>query len=514
MPCEIRLRVLVAAMGLAIATPVFAEPDGPLEFELTFDKSVRAEAFTGRVLIYLSNKSPGTMRRMLGGGRGDEPRRQYGWTSRQPLFSVDATNWKPGEPLRMKDPRGYPYALADLPPDEYRVQAVMHTNLDRPHGGNAPGNLYGKPVKHTLDPATSGVIRLTIDQRVPARKPPKESKRSKSIKLRSKLLSKFHGRDIFMRAVVLLPKEYEEEGDGRFPVLYIIPGFGGDHRQAAGYARMFQFDVPFVKIGLDPSCALGHHVFADSDNNGPVGTALVEELIPHLEKEFRLIREPRGRLLTGHSSGGWSSLWLQVAYPDTFGGTWSTSPDSVSFRDFCALDLYDSATNFYADADGGPRPIMRRGDRIMLKLRDFVRQEDTLGPGGQIHSFEAVFGPRGADGRPGKLYDRKTGKIDAAVVKVWRRYDIAEKLEREWKTIGPKLAGKLTIIMGGADNFYLEGATKILKETLAELGSDARVFIVPDKDHGSIMTTKPFRRMTKEMSERFESAGAPAESRP
>ena len=46
------------------------------------------------------------------------------------------------------------------------------------------------------------------------------------------------------------------------------------------------------------------------------------------------VADPRASFVGGHSSGGWSSLWLQVAYPETFGGVWSTSPDPVDFRDW------------------------------------------------------------------------------------------------------------------------------------------------------------------------------------
>src|SRR5690606_17141957 len=116
----------------------------------------------------------------------------------------------------------------------------------------------------------------------------------------------------------------------RYPAIYIIPGFGGDHFQSLEFAAMLgKTETPFIRIGLDPTLPYGHHVFADSENNGPCGRALVEELIPHLEKKFRMIAEPRARFLTGHSSGGWSSLWLQITYPEYFNGVWAGSPDPV-----------------------------------------------------------------------------------------------------------------------------------------------------------------------------------------
>jgi hypothetical protein len=75
-------------------------------------------------------------------------------------------------------------------------------------------------------------------------------------------------------------------------------------------------------------------------------------LIPEFDKQFRSVAAPTARFLTGHSSGGWSSLWLQVAYPEQFDGVWSTSPDPVDFRDFQRIDLTKPGENMFVDAKG------------------------------------------------------------------------------------------------------------------------------------------------------------------
>jgi pimeloyl-ACP methyl ester carboxylesterase len=225
----------------------------------------------------------------------------------------------------------------------------------------------------------------------------------------------------------------------------------------------------------------------------------VEEFIPHIEKTFPVIAEPGARLLTGHSSGGWSSLWLQVAYPDVFGGTWSTSPDPVDFRDFQKIDLYVPGENMFRDRQGGRRPIARMGKTAAIWYDDFSRMDDVIGWGGQLGSFEAVFSPLDKDGRPRKLWDRTTGAIDAEVARAWEAYDIRLVLERNWPRLGPKLKGKLHVITGGLDTFYLEGAVERLKESLARLGSDAVVEIIPGKDHGTVLDRAMADRISGEM---------------
>jgi S-formylglutathione hydrolase FrmB len=231
-------------------------------------------------------------------------------------------------------------------------------------------------------------------------------------------------------------------------------------------------------------------------------------MIPAVEKSFRAVGTPAARLVTGHSSGGWSSLWLQVTYPDDFNGVWSTAPDPVDFRDFQRINLYADGANMFTDADGKPRPLARSGGRPTLFYKPFSDMEVVMGRGGQLGSFEAVFSPRGrwwsSDyGRPKKLWDRKTGAVNPEVAEAWKKYDIRLKLEENWRELGPKLAGKLHVYVGGDDTFYLEGAVALLKESLKKLNSDAVIEIVPGRDHGSLMDRAMRARIAREMADRL-----------
>jgi S-formylglutathione hydrolase FrmB len=488
------LLVLVLAGWTAGA----AEPR-PLEFQVTFDRAVSNEPFTGRVYVMLSQRP------------GEEPRFGPNWFRPEPYFARDVTGWRPGEPVVLAaGALGFPGPLAQLPRGTYAVQAVMDFDRGARDFSDAAGNGYSKAVRLELDPAATGPVRLTIDQVVPAR-PFRESERVKLVDLPSKLLSAFHGRPVRLRAGVVLPRSYAAQPHQRYPTIYVIPGFGGTHADARRAAdRTDVAGVEMLYVVLDPSCRLGHHVFADSDNNGPCGRTLIAELIPHLEKEFRALAVPSARFVTGHSSGGWSSLWLQVTYPDFFGGVWATAPDPVDFRDFQRINLYRPGANMFVDEAGRPRPLARRGDRPVLYYKGFSDMEVVMGHGGQLGSFEAVFSPRGADGKPRQLWDRTTGAIDPAVARSWERYDIRLVLERNWKALGPKLAGKIHVYMGGQDTFYLEGATALLKEALAQLGSDAVVEIFPGRDHRSLLDRALRERIAREMAEQFRRRHPPA----
>jgi S-formylglutathione hydrolase FrmB len=247
-------------------------------------------------------------------------------------------------------------------------------------------------------------------------------------------------------------------------------------------------------------------VFADSANNGPYGEALIKELIPAVERKVNALGTPAGRFVMGHSSGGWSSLWLQVRYPDFFGGVWSTAPDPVDFHDFQRINLY-ADDSMFTDPQGRLRPLARRGDEPVVWYQDFSDMEVPLGRGEQLGSFEAVFSRRDRSGQPERVWDRKTGRIDHKVAESWKPFDIRERLEKNWKTLGPKLAGKLHVHTGGLDTFYLEGAVVRLKDTLARLGSDAIIEVVPGKDHGSLMDVQMRKRIADEIAAAARKAG-------
>ncbi len=53
------------------------------------------------------------------------------------------------------------------------------------------------------------------------------------------------------------------------------------------------------------------------------------------------------------------------------------------------------------------------------------------------------------------------------------------------------------------DTFYLEGAVRLLKESLTKLGSDAKIEIVPGKDHGTLLDAAMRQRIAREMAEIF-----------
>lgn len=446
-------------------------------FILGFDHTLLPERYSGRVYLIFATRAT------------REPRLQFGdWFGKVQFIAADVRALTSGQSLSLDGASiGWPVAPSDVPPGEYIVQAVARVNPDSPKPGRGAGDLYSEPVKVRIDPAkaTSKVATLRLASAVKPREL-RDTDRVKFVEIKSDALSEFAGREVRQKAGVILPKGWTDDHNASHPTLVWVGGFGSDHASALALSGMFD-RIPgadrCLVIVPDPSCFRGHSVFADSATNGPRGRALIDELIPHVEQRFHGAKAGTRRFVSGMSSGGWSSLWLQVEYPDAFNGCWSHCPDPVDFRDFQRINLYAPDANMYKDPAGARRPIARRGDTPLLWFDDFVAQETAMGPGGQIHSFEAVFSPRNLAGDPVLLFDRATGKVDPAVARAWEPFDIRLKLEREWSSRGPKLAGKIVVYAGEVDTFLLEGAAKLLKDALAGLNSDAQVVIVPGMAH-------------------------------
>ena len=213
----------------------------------------------------------------------------------------------------------------------------------------------------------------------------------------------------------------------------------------------------------------------NSENVGPYGDAITNELIPHIEKTFRAIGEPWARVLSGGSTGGWISLALQVFYPDVFGGVWSFCPDPVDFRKYQVVNLYEDKNAYYIDNEWTrvPRGGERRTDGNLTYTMDQENlYEEAIGDryrsGGQWAIWNAVFAPVAEDGYPKPFWNPVTGEIDRAAVEWAReRYDIRAYLEKNWATVGTKLAGKIHVYVGRMDNFYLNEACYLLEAFLA-----------------------------------------------
>jgi hypothetical protein len=445
----------------------------PRQIDVTLDPSVAPRGSSGRLIVFMAdNAKP---RDVLNGGfiPGET------W-----MAAMEISSFAAGSTIAFDaEHKAFPKPFSQAPAGDHQFMALLDTDHSYALTAQNAGDLYSAvAVVHDGEP-----VKLTINKVTPAKSKPVDTEIVKLVEFESPLLSAFWGRPIVMQAGVVLPPDYAKDTTKKYAAVYHVHGFGGDHTSAwrSGPAIAKEIEAgkrfPMVHVYLNASFPTGHVVFADSVNNGPWGAALTQELIPNIEKRFRL--GPK-RFLTGHSSGGWSTLWLQVAYPDFFNGTWSTSPDPADLHKFTGIDVTPgSKQNGYRTADGKPLNLVRMNGKEIASLEEFAKAEEVQGEyGGQFASFEWVWSPKGQDGRPMKIFNRETGEQDPFVQRAWEKYDIHKILDKNWAVLGPKLKGKLHLLVGSEDTFHLEEPSILLCDFLETKGQHV-CEIVPGRDH-------------------------------
>ena len=485
------LGVWIAAMLLLVAGagPALADP----RFEVTLPASA-GEPVTGRLIV------------VLAGTDVAEPRTALSFTG-PPAFGVDVDGLRPGG-VAVVDQRsvGYPFDISSLPPGEYNAQAVLirYTLAKRADGKNIwvpmprrrvmpfmmEGNYFSPVLKVRIDPRSSKPIALNLSERIPALPERVETPWVKHVRIPSKILSDFWGVPMSIGASVLLPKGWAEHPSARYPAAYVfghgdVPfGFSTDPATDSEGARAGAADANvktgyafgqewqgdsfprFAAITLEtPGPYFVESYALNSANNGPWGDAITRELIPYLEKNFRLIAAPYGRIVEGASTGGWEAMALQTHYPDFFGGAWVFNPDPIDFSRYQLADIYKDDNMFVTRTTAWrntDRPFRRsREGQPLWSVRDLALFEAMLGSKGrsgyQLGIWQATHGPTDAEGYPRQLFDPFTGIIDREVADYYRKngFDLTDYVKTNWATLGPKLRGKINLFAGEMDDFYL-----------------------------------------------------------
>ena len=493
------------------------EAPSHLRFEISFEESVHKNPITGRIYLIIS-KDKGVKER-LQRGFGHQP---VSDKTGEPFFGTDVDQITPGETAVIDvHTLGFPVSsLKDLPPGDYYVQALLNVytefhrsdghviwahmdQWDGQHAGWSPGNLVSEIKKTYLDPSKGYNIKLKLTKVIPPIELPADTEWVKRVKIQSKLLSKFWGHPIYIGATLLLPKEYETHPDVYYPVVYdqghfslrAPMGFRTDppeeseevilRRRLRGLENGYEFYKSWtsdhfprmiVVTFQHPTPYFDDSYAVNSANNGPYADALIKELIPYLEKNFRMIPKAYARLLTGGSTGGYESLALQVHHPRFFGGTWTFYPDPIDFSRFFLINIYEDESAFVAPKFKWLKPerysFRSREGQPIQSVRQLSQLTMVLGSRGRsceyLEAWEASFGPVGSDGYTKPLWDKKTGEIDHEVAQYWRDngYDLVHYIKTNWSTIGPDLVGKIHLYVGDMDNYYFNLPVYFLEELL------------------------------------------------
>ncbi len=485
------------------------------EINVSLTATNNQKTLDGRLLLIFANNNETEPRFQINGG-----------LKSQIIFGMNVVNHQPEQKILFDEKAlGFPLEkLSDLKEGEYYVQGLFHVYetfklstgqtvklpMDNGEGqqwNRSPGNLYSKPFKIKIGKNGFESFELVLDQTISVIEEPEDTEWVKHIKFKSEKLSEFWGRDIYLGAHILLPKNFDKHPEAKYPLMIFhghfpsdIGGFRttppdkdlepvySDRFKIEGYniiqqeeaynfyKRWNEPDFPrFLIIEIQhPTPYYDDSYAVNSASQGPYGDAITYELIPYIEKEFRGMGEGWSRFLYGGSTGGWEALAVQVKYPDEYNGCFAACPDPIDFSSYCLTNIYEDKNAYFYKTDFKTLEVPSHRD-FLGQITSTVKQDNHLElvlgdksrSGQQFDIWEATYSPQADDGYPERIWDKYTGDINPVVADYWKEnYDLRYILERDWDKLGEKLKGKIHIYCGDMDNYYLNNAVYSMESFL------------------------------------------------
>jgi S-formylglutathione hydrolase len=153
--------------------------------------------------------------------------------------------------------------------------------------------------------------------------------------------------------LVYLPPGYGSTPMKRYPVVYLLHGFGGNERTFATAGRIKPTMDSLIALGSVREMIIvmpnGRNVFAGSfyTNSASAGNwddFVAKELVAYIDGKYRTLARPESRGLGGHSMGGYGAFVLGMRHAgDVYGALYSLSGCCTHFsREPGRSGLWDS----------------------------------------------------------------------------------------------------------------------------------------------------------------------------
>ena len=134
---------------------------------------------------------------------------------------------------------------------------------------------------------------------------------------------------------ILLPSDYNDNKEKRYPVVYCLHGLGDNNTSWNGQYMKCEAKISSLEAaGLEPMIyvfPLGWKTYWCDRYDGtfPYMTMLTTEFIPMIDATYRTIADKNHRGITGYSMGGFGAMVTAMKHPELF---LMSAPLSMSFR--------------------------------------------------------------------------------------------------------------------------------------------------------------------------------------
>jgi enterochelin esterase family protein len=281
------------------------------------------------------------------------------------------------------------------------------------------------------------------------------------------------------RVPVYLPPGYDE-GQDRYPVVYLLAGFTGrgsfmlndsafDENIQERMDRLIAADQvrPMILVLPDGFTRYGGSQYLNSSATGRYEDHLIEEVIPYIDSRYRTLAEAGYRAIAGKSSGGYGALVQAMRHPDIFGATACHSGD-MNF-DYC----YKPDFVKFLDA-AGHHSILAAEDLAQFLAGFHPRMQpkpahffDLI----HISAMAACYSPNPASPCGFDLpFEFYTGRLRPDVWQRWLTQDPVTMVQTERYTEALRSLKLLYLDCGNRDEYALHYGARILAEQLTQLG--------------------------------------------
>lgn len=279
------------------------------------------------------------------------------------------------------------------------------------------------------------------------------------------------------RLLVWLPPSYERAQQRRYPAIYVLPGYGAPverwcHRDLFTPTVFERLQRMYAAVEAPPECLYvfvdgatryGGSQFVNSAATGRYEDYVADDVVGHVDADYRTLPSPRHRAVAGHSSGGVGALSLCLRRPDVFGAGASHAGDAL-FEHCYGREL-------------GPFARALRecgGDVVALRDR-LLGDEDyraTHGGALMVLGCAAAYSPDpGAPLGIGLPVDAAGRIVEAH----WRRWLDADPVRMAPRCVSAlRQLRALYLDAGDADEYYMDLGAAALSQVFTELGISHR----------------------------------------
>ena len=279
---------------------------------------------------------------------------------------------------------------------------------------------------------------------------------------------------------VSVPAAYDElvAGGTRLPAVYVLQGYTGTltmwaNRRPFRPTALEAVDELFARPGV-PQClvvwvdawtSLGGSQFLDSPGTGRYATYL-GEVVRFVDARYATVPEPRGRAVTGKSSGGYGAMITALRRPDLFGALASHAGDALfecCYLPFAPVaralrDGYGGSYEaFLADFTAhGLVPGTQRSDELLIEYLGYTAAYSAHPDG----SIELPFDPA-------------TGRLREEVWQRWLALDPVRVAETAAGREALRCLRGIWIDAGTRDEYHLDLGAEAFRQAVLEAGVPA-----------------------------------------